>query len=487
MDSTTRDDAAPRKRGGLLINRSYALLWSGQLISNLGDFVFDTTLVLWVATKIAAGQPWAPLAVSGVLVAATLPIFLVGPIAGVFVDRWNPRRTMMTTDALRAVLIALLLLNADLVPLPFMPGGHLSVVGQLIAIYAVVFLAAVCSQFFNPARSVMIADVVDSVHLAQAGSLGQVTFALATIAGPPLAAPLLFAFGVQWALLINALSFVVSFLAVATIRSGKARRAATDIAAARGQQAAEGGTRPSGVLGEFGQGLRFFLANRILVVLVVAAMIASLGAGALNALDVFFITRDLHAPAQLYGFAGTAYAGGVLLGAILGGVVAVRVGLLRMVWLSLLWMGAGLFVFSRMTSFPPALIVLLLTGIGQATLNVSLGPLLIQITPINLLGRVSALLNPLVTAASLISIALAGYLASSVLAGLRVSAAGMAFNSLNAIFGSAGLLILLGGVFAMLGYRGVSLPAASGLTSEAAIGAVVAAGDGQSANQAALQ
>src|SRR5579883_1476853 len=82
MDSPTATPATPEKQVPLFINRNFALLWSGQSISNVGDFVFDTTLVLWIATIIAKNQSWAPLAVSGVLVATAVPIFLIGPIAG---------------------------------------------------------------------------------------------------------------------------------------------------------------------------------------------------------------------------------------------------------------------------------------------------------------------------------------------------------------------------------------------------------------------
>src|SRR5262249_33016569 len=98
----------PARRLGPLINRDYALPWGGQLISTLGDFVFDTTLIVWIATQLAVGQPWAPLAVSGVLIAATAPFLLIGPLAGVFVDRWDKRWTLMTMDMARAVLILLL-------------------------------------------------------------------------------------------------------------------------------------------------------------------------------------------------------------------------------------------------------------------------------------------------------------------------------------------------------------------------------------------
>jgi MFS family permease len=78
-----------------LINRNYARLWSGQAVSTVGDYVFDTTLVLWVGTVLARGRTWAPIAVSGILLAVGLAILLVGPLAGVFVDRWNRKATMM--------------------------------------------------------------------------------------------------------------------------------------------------------------------------------------------------------------------------------------------------------------------------------------------------------------------------------------------------------------------------------------------------------
>jgi len=64
---------------GLLINRDFALLWSGQTVSTLGDVVFSTTLVLWIATGIGRGQAWAPLAVSGVLIATTRGAPCCGP------------------------------------------------------------------------------------------------------------------------------------------------------------------------------------------------------------------------------------------------------------------------------------------------------------------------------------------------------------------------------------------------------------------------
>jgi MFS family permease len=158
---TSLTPAQKSSRRNPLINRSFALLWGGQTISVLGDSIFAITLVLWVATLIAPGQPWAPLAVSGVLLATIAPEFIVSPIAGVFADRWNRRRTMLAMDASRAALIALLTLATGIIPLPFAPGGQLPLAWQLGTIYGIVLLASICSQFFNPALFAFIATTVE--------------------------------------------------------------------------------------------------------------------------------------------------------------------------------------------------------------------------------------------------------------------------------------------------------------------------------------
>src|SRR5690348_4411619 len=88
-----------------LANRDYAKLWYGQAASTTGDAVFGTTLVLWVSQVLARGASWAPAAVSGILVAAGGAMALVGPVAGVFVDRGVRKSTMMRMVVVRARML----------------------------------------------------------------------------------------------------------------------------------------------------------------------------------------------------------------------------------------------------------------------------------------------------------------------------------------------------------------------------------------------
>ena len=92
-----------------LANRNYARLWYGQAASAIGDTVFCTTLVLWVSQVLARGAAVGPgrgqrhPGRRGGRDSA-----LVGPVAGVFVDRWNRQSTMMRTEVIRAALVAAL-------------------------------------------------------------------------------------------------------------------------------------------------------------------------------------------------------------------------------------------------------------------------------------------------------------------------------------------------------------------------------------------
>jgi MFS family permease len=417
----------------------FAKLWLGQAVSILGDFVFDITLILWVATELAAGESWAPLAVSGVLLAAIVPVVILGPLSGVFVDRWDKRQTMLAMDALRAGLIALLLLFVQIAPLLW--SSQTARRADLVAAYVVVFLASTCAQFFNPSRLALIGDVVPAELRNKASGMGQTTGYLAGIIGPPLGGPLFFHAGVRTALMINAVSFLFSFIAILLVDAPV--RVAGKISA----------SAPN-VLREFREGLVFFGRNRVLMTLLVSLVIVMFGAGALNALDVFFVTVNLHTSASLYGILSAAIGSGAVLGAIAASTVAAKVPPARTFWVSLLLTSVGLLIYSRMTSFWPAVIALFVTGIPMAALNVAIMPMILRTTPREMLGRVSSVLMPVVNVATLGSIVLAGWLAGTVMAHFKAHALGLTFGPIDTIFLAAGILGLVSGVIAMVGLRG---------------------------------
>lgn len=424
----------------LLINRTFARLWAGQAVSTVGNFVFNTTLVLWVATVLAGGQAWAPAAVSGIMLSVGAAVLVVGPVGGVFVDRWNHRATMLRSEVVRAILAGALTVVS------FLPTRDLPTWLWLIAIYLVVFALNAAGQFFNPARFAIIADVVDgTAGRARAAGISEATIATATIIGPPLAAPLLFTVGVQWALLVNTLSYVASYLAIRSVRPP-------------GRQAAP--RAPStGFRAEFVAGLRFFAGSPFLIAILTVAVIAQFGTGALNALDVFFVTQNLHTPSKFYGLMSTAEGIGAIVGGLSAAWVVSKLTARRTTWLAMVVAGVLVVVYSRMTSFPIALGVIFLLLIPVSMINAAMTPLLLATTPAEYLGRTIAVFNPVSQAASMLSVVIGGWLASTVLHGFHATLGGLHFGAIDTIFLATGVVIAAAGMYAAIALPRDATPA----------------------------
>ncbi|WP_380283350.1 MFS transporter [Kitasatospora purpeofusca] len=429
-----------------LIGPTYTRLWFGQAVSSVGDAVFSTTLVLWVATVLAEGESWGPQAVSGVVLATSVAVMVVGPLAGVFVDRWDKRATMLGTEVLRGILVAVLT-AVSFVPVEDLPAGV-----WLGLIYGTVLALNAAGQFFTPARFAVIADLVtDEADRARAAGIAQATGQTAWIIGPPLAAPLLFAVGLQWALAFNALSYLVSYLAIRSVDLTPVVPAAAAKAPGRAAAAAE---RP-GLFQEFTAGLRFFGRNRFLVALLLLTVIGQLGTGALSTLNIFFATRNLHASAELYGYLGMAMGIGGIAGALAAGRVVQWIGARRTTWIGLMASGALLVLYSRQTGFPAAVTLLFVFIVPITMLNTAMAPLLLAATPQEFRGRVVSVFYPVTRLAAMLTAVLSGWLAGSGLRGFSGSVAGLRFGPIDTILTVSGLLVVLAGVYARL-----ALPAA---------------------------
>ncbi|MGC0333726.1 MFS family permease [Streptomyces sp. SAI-170] len=420
-----------------LINRDYTRLWFGQAVSSVGDAVFGTTLVLWVATVLAKDEPWAPVAVSGILMASSAAVLVIGPLAGVFVDRWDKRATMLRTEWFRAGLVTVLT-AVTLLPRDALPAGV-----WLAVLYTTVLLLNAAGQFFNPARFAVLADLVTGeADRARAAGIGQATGQTAWIVGPPLAAPLLFTAGLQWALLCNGLSYVVSYLAIRSIgvRTPGPRRA----------------TPPQrrGLRREFVDGLRFFARSRFLVALLVLTVIGQFGVGALSTLNVFFTTDNLHADAHLYGYLGMAMGVGGIVGALCGGRVVQWFGARRATWAGLLVSGVLLVAYSRQTGFLGGLALLFVFTVPLTVLNTAMSPLLLAAAPAEYRGRVMAVFYPVTKLASMLSAVLSGWLAGSLLRDAGGSFGGLRFGPVDLVFAASGVIVVLAGVYAWIALPG---------------------------------
>ncbi|WP_112247951.1 MFS transporter [Kribbella monticola] len=416
-----------------LVNRDFARLWYGQAVSSIGDYVFDTTLTLWIATELLAHSHWAPAAVSGLMLCAFFATMVVGPLAGVFVDRWSLRRTLLRSEAIRGIVVGTLAL------ITLLPTSTLPVGVWLILLYAVVLVVNSAGQFFNPARFATIGEIVEGeADRAKAFGLGQATAATAVILGPPIAAPLLFALGIKWAMFINCASYVVSYLAIRSVRFPATDASRTDVSTAE--------RTPWRT--QFAEGIKMFARNRFLIALLAVMVISSLGTGALTALMVFFVTDNLHVSAGLLGILWMAYGAGAVSGSLISGRLTKLLHARNVTWLGLILGGTGIAALSRTSHYPVAVALMFVMAIPVAVMNAGISPQLLAVTPKEFTGRMMGVINPVVTAASMISVVVAGSLASTTLRNFHATVLGLHLGRIDTIFLTSAALILCAGIYA---------------------------------------
>jgi MFS family permease len=400
-----------------VINRNFGWLVSGQAISNLGDFVYSTTLFIWVFTLTHSAA-----AVSGVLAAQYIPVFLFGPLAGVLVDRWNRRQTMLVSDLIRA----------GAATFPLLAPASL----RLQAIYASVFVISAVGRFFMPAEAGLLQAIVADHEQVRAASIKQATFALAIIGGPALASPLYFAVGPVLAVLLNAFTYLVSAVCLALVRAPRValhphvlQQHERDETADRGL-----GGMARALLRELAAGVRFVAMTRTVLMVTLMALIAMLGAGALNALNIVFASTNLHMATAFYGVLTAVGGLGGFLGIILAGMLAKWIAPRHILSGSALLIGIGFTIYSFQSWYVAGLLICFLMSIPQGGIPVAFGPLLLNATPRGLMGRVQAVVDTGMSGVSLLSVALAGYLGQVLPIGVILTGCGLMI-ALAGLFG----------------------------------------------------
>jgi MFS family permease len=187
-------------------NRSFRLLWLGQVVSQLGDW-FNTVAVYALLLQLTGSAT----AVAWMMVVQLLPIAVIGPAAGVLVDRVDRVRLMIGADLVRAVAILGLLL---------VRGPE-----QVWLAYAVMAVSVTATAFFEPARSATIPSVVDKPDLLTANAIGTATWSAMLAIGASVGGLVTAILGRDAAFVINSLSFVGSALFISRMWPGPRRPA----------------------------------------------------------------------------------------------------------------------------------------------------------------------------------------------------------------------------------------------------------------------
>ena len=346
-----------------LRRRDFALLVGGAIASLLGDGFFYVALA-WQVYTISN----VPTALSLVLLAISLPSVLLVLVGGVFADRYDRRRLMVAADIVRAAALgAIALLSAT---------GVL----ELWHIAALVVFIGAGDAFFNPASTAILPDLVPDEDLASANALaGIYRPVMIRMVGPALAGLVVAAFGPAPAFAIDGASFLVSALAIWSIRTRPAARAAVD----HGLRA---------TIAQVGEGLRYTRSKPWIWATLVAAMVSLLVfIGPIEVLVPYIIKNKLALGPEALGLIFAVGGIGSLAMSLVIGVVGLprrRVTVMYVAWS----LGvAATALYGAMTTLWQALLVSFVLQASFMLGSVIWTTMLQQLVPRELLGRVSSL------------------------------------------------------------------------------------------------
>lgn len=325
-----------------LRQRNFFLLWFAGLISYTGNWM------LGVARPIIVYQmTGSTIATGGIVLASTLPSILLSSFAGVFVDRWERKRTMVIVNVL---------LGLSLIPLTFVRSAD-----QLWLFYVVTFVQATLAQFFAPAENAMLPLLVDERHLVSANALNSLNNNLARLIGPAIGGILLSAAGLSAVVLIDSATYWVAAVLILLISVTSRPAAVTH-------------STPGGfakLAQDWRAGLRVIQADSWLRLLFICAAIMAVGEGTVGVLFVPFVTDVLRGEATFLGWLMSAQAVGGLIGGAVIGWIGPRSTPLRLFIAGALVFGTiDLMIFNFTASAPGlALLLFVIVGIPGAALS----------------------------------------------------------------------------------------------------------------------
>lgn len=321
-------------------NRNYRYTWLGQVVSEVGDH-FNNIAVFSLAMRHSDGG----VVVAGVLIARAIPMLIMGPLAGVVLDRFDRKRIMIASDLIRFV-IALL----------FIP---VSYSGEEWPLYLLSAILMAASPFFTAGRSSIMPSIATAEELHTANSLTQTTGWATTAIGAFLGGMAVSKFGYDWSFFLNAVSFLFSAWCISMLRG-------SFVALHRMIKDA-----PRTPWRDYVEGLRYLQRNPLLFAISLVGVGWATGGGAAQILFSIFgetvFRRGAAGIGQIWACAG--------LGLVAGGVFAHWLGkrvtfdqYKRTIAISYVVHGGAYVAFSLMPNYYGAL---LLIGVSRAAVAVS--------------------------------------------------------------------------------------------------------------------
>ena len=278
-------------------NRDFFLLWWAQVVSQFGDRINQMALIGLTAGR-TPGSAWE---LAKLLTFTIVPVFVVGPIAGVWVDRWDRRTTLFVCDFLRGMLVLT-------IPLIFI-NRH-----SMVPIYIIVFLAFCLSRFYVPAKMSIIPDLVEEKDLLVANSLVSVTGMIAFVLGCALGGVIVERLGPSGGFFWDAVTFFISGALLVVMRPRLKLRVDRKELLTQGRAMIK--EMRLSFWQELGQGFQYLRRHREIRFIINTLFILFAAAGAIYVVIIVFVQESFQSVTKHLGMLAVFLGIGLFVGAL---------------------------------------------------------------------------------------------------------------------------------------------------------------------------
>jgi MFS transporter, DHA3 family, macrolide efflux protein len=353
----------------ILTDRNFFCFWFGQIISQFGDRLNQMALIALVFQRMGG----TAFSLAKLMSFTIIPSFILSPIAGAYVDRWDHKRTMIVSDIIRACLVVL-------IPFCFL---HSS---SFVPIYITVFLVFSTSCFFLPSKFSIIPEIVEKDELLIANSLTNTTMMIAVVFGVGLGGPLIEAIGAKNGFYIDAVSYLLSafFLFFIKVKySGLKVEAASELSLEKNSQS---------IFLDIQEGFKYVLTHPYVRFVFFTIFMLMCAAGALYVVGIVFIHQAFGSITRDLGVLSVFIGIGFFLGALLCGRFGNNLSKVKIIFLSSIVCGIFISCFGALLKLYPsielAMVLSVFIGLGVGPIFISGNTLIHEVIKPQMRGRI---------------------------------------------------------------------------------------------------
>lgn len=366
----------------LIKQKDFSLLMLGKFVSLVGSNMQQFALSLYVLTITGSATIFA-----SILSISILPRLLVSPIAGVFGDWFDRKKTIVMLDFINGLILGIFAVI-------YIVKGSLSI----FLIYILVILLEITEIFFDSAMSAVMPSLVEKEELMEANSLNSLIMNIGNILSPVIAAIFYGSYGIKVILMFSSISFILSAISELFINIPKSHKKPETI---------DIKTFKADLM----QGIDIIRSNRLISTMIGLGTIINFSITPLFGIGLIYITKEVLMVSDMqFGVFQTVVSISMLLAPLLCGSIIKKKRIGRLTHDSFITVAILIFVMSifpssvllktfnsNMVPYIGLIIITFIVGLVVTAANIAIGTLFNQVVPLDLMGRTSTVFNLAVT------------------------------------------------------------------------------------------